>query len=182
MSGAAGLNLMGMGMVKIAQPWDLAGPDGLEVARALVGETVDHLAPFQSMETVLAGESCAVLRMCDRAFRLTYPGPLDQLVTPLQRQVWLKQLPWMGAVALPAQVLPHLAARATVRAPHRLEGLPLHRAVPATLGTIPVLLWHHPIGAQPALELHLAHTQIEPFRQWIQSIPDGSVSLTTAHP
>lgn len=163
-------------------PWDLAGAEGLVAARALFGEAVDHLAPFQSLETTLEGLPCAVLRLCDRNFRITYPGPLDQRLASLGLHLWVKQLDWLGAIALPVGALPAIAAQAAVRAPHRLCPLPLHRAVPAQVATIPVVVWHHPLGDRPALELHLAHSQIEEFWPLIQSSNHGSVSLTTARP
>jgi hypothetical protein len=171
-----------MKTVSTHQPWDIAGADGLVAARALFGEVVDHLAPFQSLETELEGEACSVLRLCDRNFRITYPGPLDQAIAPLNLQLWVTQLPWMRAVTLPSNHLPALTAQATVRAPHRLYSLPLHRAVPTQVATISVLVWHHPIASQPALELHLAYSQINNFWDVIQPFNGSSVSLTTAHP
>ncbi|MGF1516653.1 MAG: hypothetical protein ACFCVB_02450 [Nodosilinea sp.] len=171
-----------MKTVPTTQPWDMAGADGLVAARALFGEAVDHLAPFQSLETELEGEACSVLRLCDRNFRLTYPGPLDQLIAPLNLQLWVTQLPWMAAITLPVVSLPALAAQATARAPHRLSPLPLHRAVPAHVAKISVLMWHHSIAGQPTLELHLANSQIKNFWDVIQPFNGGSVSLTTAHP
>ncbi len=164
----------------VSQPWDMAGADGLVAARALFGEAVDHLAPFQSMETELEGEACAVLRLCDRNFRVTYPGPFDQRIAALKLNLWVKQLDWLGAIALLAESLPAIAALATVRAPHRLPPLPLHRAVPAQITDMAVLLWHHPLGARPALELHLPCHQIETFWTLIQTSKHSSVSLTTA--
>lgn len=174
----------------VSSPWDLAGADGLVAARALFGEAIDHLAPFQSMETTLEGLPCAVLRLCDRNFRLTYPGPLNQILEALRLQIWIKQLDWMGSVVLPNQSstislnpegCPSILAYASVRAPHRLHGLPLHCAVPAQILTLPVLIWHHPIQGQPTVELHLAKAQIENLGGLIQSFSDGSVSSTTAH-
>ncbi|MFQ4135177.1 hypothetical protein PGN35_002550 [Nodosilinea sp. PGN35] len=170
-----------MSELTISQPWDMAGADGLVAARALFGETVDHLAPFQSMETALEGEACSVLRLCDRNFRVTYPGPLDRLVAALHLRVWVRQLDWLGAIALPAANLPAIAALATVRAPHRLSPLPLHRAVPAQVTTIAVLVWHHPEGESAVVELHLARHQITSFLSLIQPSNHSSVSLTTAH-
>ncbi|HZG39342.1 MAG TPA: hypothetical protein VEZ50_11740 [Nodosilinea sp.] len=181
----------------VFQPWDMAGADGLVAARALFGEKVDHLAPFQSMETLLEGEVCSVLRLCDRNFRITYPGPLDQIVAALQLQLWIKQLAWLSAmvlqapstpataasedaIALPIKGLPALMAQATVKAPHRLHPLPLHCAVPAHIATLPTLIWHHPIDGHPALELHLAQAHTQKMWSLIQSFSDGSVSLTTA--
>ncbi len=166
----------------ISQPWDMAGADGLVAVRALFGEVVDHLAPFQSLETELEGEACAVLRLGDRNFRLTYPGPLDQAIAPLNLQLWVTQLAWMAAITLPSASLPALAAQATVRAPHRLCPLPLHQAVPAQVAKISVLMWHHPIAGQPMLELHLANSQIKNFWDVIQPFNGSSVSLATAHP
>jgi len=171
-----------MKTVQTTQPWDMAGADGLVAARALFGEAVDHLAPFQSLETVLEGEDCSVLRLGDRNFRITYPGPLDQAIAPLNRQLWVTQLAWMAAITLPSGRLPALAAQATARAPHRLCSLPLHRAVPAQVAQTSVLMWHHPIAGQPMLELHLANSQIKNFWDVIQPFNGSSVSLTTAHP
>lgn len=174
---------------QVSHPWDMAGADGLVAARALFGESVDYLAPFQSMETALAGEPCSVLRLGDRNFRITYPGPLDALVADLHLNIWIKQLDWLDALVLLNQFstiapsntsLPLVAAEATVRAPHRLRSLPLHRAVPAQLWGMAVLIWHHPLAGQPALELHVAQTQISELRQLIQSSKLGSVAFTTA--
>lgn len=165
----------------VFSPWDLAGADGLVAARTLFGEAVDHLAPFQSMETTLARLPCAVLRLCDRNFRITYLGHLDQIVAALQLQVWVKQLSWMEAITLPAEQFPTIAAQATIKAPHRLHGLPLHCAVPAQISALPILIWHHPIAGQPALELHFAKSQSEKFCRLIRSFSGGSVALTTAH-
>ena len=164
----------------VLQPWDMAGADGLVAARALFGESVDRLAPFQSMETTLEGLPCAVLRLCDRNFRVTYPGPFDQRVAALNLNLWVKRLDWLGAIALPAESLPAIAAQATVRAPHRLSSLPLHRAVPAQVVQIAVLIWHHPLGDRSIVELHLARPQIEAFWSLIQASNGSSVSLTTA--
>lgn len=171
-----------MSELTISQPWDMAGADGLVAARALFGEAVDHLAPFQSMETALEGEACSVLRLCDRNFRVTYPGPLDRAIAPLNLQIWVTQLTWMAAVPLPIANLPALTTQATVRAPHRLHPLPLHRAVPAQVAQISVLMWHHPVASQPILELHLTRSQIQNFWDVIQPFSGSSVSLTTAHP
>ncbi len=170
-----------MNQFTVFSPWDLAGADGLMAARALFGEAVDHLAPFQSMETTLEGLPCAVLRLCDRNFRITYPGALDQTVAALQLQVWVKPLSWMGTIALPIEQFPTLAAQATVKAPHRLHGLPLHCAVPAQFSALPILIWHHPVAGQHALELHFAKVQSEKFCRLIRSFSGSSVALTTAH-
>ncbi|MGB7084289.1 MAG: hypothetical protein WBD47_01955 [Phormidesmis sp.] len=155
--------------------WDMAGLEGLQVAKAVFGEAVGYLAPFQSLETVLANEGCSVLRLCDRNFRIAYSGSLDQLIadqltTPQpatthpslsKRNVWIRQYSWLSAIPLPAQKFQALTARATIRAPHRLAGLPNHQAVPAQLDNIAMLIWRHAPLAQPAIEIHAARADIE---------------------
>ncbi|MEM9162954.1 MAG: hypothetical protein AAGC54_07785 [Cyanobacteria bacterium P01_F01_bin.4] len=140
--------------------WDLTGPDGLHAAKALFGEAVDHLAPFQSLETELQGSPCSVLRLCDRNFRLTYTGRLDKIVTALDMNLSVKQFDWLGGIFLPPNLFSVLAKQATARPPHRLATLPNHCAVPAQINDIPVLIWRHPIQNKPTLELHGARTQI----------------------
>lgn len=143
--------------------WDMAGVDGLAVAKHLFGEEVGYLAPFQSMETVLEGKDCSVLRMCDRNFRIVYPGPLTQLVDPIQADIWLKQFDWLTRLYLPINFREKIILQATVRPPHRLEKLPNHRAVPAQLQGIPLLIWQHPNQGQASLELHVARKDLEPL-------------------
>lgn len=136
--------------------WDMAGVDGLAVAQQLFGEDVGYLAPFQSMETVLGGKDCSVLRLCDRNFRISYSGPFRQLVDPIQAHIWLRQFDWLTRLYLPINLLSQIISQATVRPPHRLENIPNHHAVPAQLWDIPLLIWQHPIQGQQGLELHLA--------------------------
>ncbi|MEM8502931.1 MAG: hypothetical protein AAF716_07235 [Cyanobacteria bacterium P01_D01_bin.1] len=140
--------------------WDMCGADGLEVAQSLFGEEVTYLAPFQSIETGLDGEDCSVLRLCDRNFRIRYPGPLDQRVS-LERCVWIKQYEWLGSLLFPIEQLSILVKDATVRAPHRFENLPNHQALPARFRDIPLLIWRHSIQGNPAVELHVAQTDLE---------------------
>jgi hypothetical protein len=141
--------------------WDIAGVDGLHVAKSLFGNAVDRLAPFQSLETELQGQACSILRLCDRNFRIVYPGPLDQFEVFLNHKVWIKQFTWLGAISLPIGLLPKLIAQATVRPPHRLAALPNHRAVPAEIDSIAILIWRHPRQGQPVLEIHTAHTDLD---------------------
>jgi hypothetical protein len=141
--------------------WDMAGVDGLHVAKLLFGDAVDRLSPFQSLETELQGEACSVLRLCDRNFRIAYPGPLDQFDVFRDRNVWIRQFAWLGEVSLPIEQLPTLIAQATVRPPHRLINLPDHQAVPAQLDSIALLIWRHPSKGQPALELQTARTNLD---------------------
>ena len=141
--------------------WDMAGVDGLAVARKSFGDSVGHLAPFQSMETVLAGNACSVLRLCDRNFRIVYRGPLQPLIEPHQGNIWLRQFDWLTRVTLPASALSQITSQATVRPPHRLDPLPNNRAVPAQLLGIPLLIWRHSQQGQSVLELHLANKNAE---------------------
>ncbi|MEM9904658.1 MAG: hypothetical protein AAF921_06515 [Cyanobacteria bacterium P01_D01_bin.44] len=146
--------------------WDLTGPDGLHAARTLFGEAVDHLAPFQSLETKLQGSPCSVLRLCDRNFRITHEGNFASMINALKMNtlkmnVRVKQFDWLGSILLPDSLFPTLAKQATVRPPHRLKTLPNHRAVPARINNIPALIWRHPLQAKPIIELHSARTDLE---------------------
>jgi hypothetical protein len=141
--------------------WDMAGVDGLHVAKSLFGDAVDRLSPFQSLETELQGEPCSVLRLCDRNFRIAYPGPLDALAVFRDRNVWIQEFTWLVAASFPIELLPNLTAQATVRPPHRLINLPNHQAVPAQIDGIALLIWRHPNQGQPALELQTARAKLD---------------------
>ncbi|MGF1568361.1 MAG: hypothetical protein ACFCVD_09870 [Nodosilinea sp.] len=156
--------------IVLDRPWDMAGVDGHRAARALFGEAVDHLAPFQSLETKLGGMPCGVLRLGDHNFRIAYPGPLGEQVAALQMKVWVRQLPWMSAVAVPMEQFQKIAAQATVRAPHRLRGLPMHRAVPAQVEAISVLIWRRLLNGQSILELNMATSSVERLLGWLDRL------------
>ena len=141
--------------------WDMAGVDALDVAKSIFGEEVGYLAPFQSLETVVQGKGCSVLRLGDRNFRIVYSDTLHHLVTTLPSRVWLKQYDWLSTVTLPIEQLPVLLKKATVRAPHRLVNLPGHQAVPARIDDIATLIWRHPVQAKPAVELHMAQANLD---------------------
>ena len=141
--------------------WDIAGVDGLAVAQALFGEAVGYLAPFQSLEAAVAGQDCSVLRLCDRNFRIAYPGPLDSLVAPLQARVWVRAYDWLSVVAIAPHQFSRLTAQATVRAPHRLQNLPNHQAVPAQVADIALVIWRHAPRGVPVVDLHLARTEVD---------------------
>ncbi|MBE9076188.1 hypothetical protein IQ241_02570 [Romeria aff. gracilis LEGE 07310] len=151
-----------------AQIWDLAGVESLQALQQLLGPTVAQLSPFQSLETSLDGQ-CSVLRLCDRNFRLAYNGDLSQHIDLPNSRTWLKQLNWMGAIAIPDDDFPLLLALASVRPPHRLQGLPLHRAVPAQVGAISVLIWRHPLAGQPAIEIHTATADLAKLKAKISA-------------
>lgn len=144
------------------QLWDMAGNDALETAQRLFGEQVGYLSPFQSIETVVEGQACSVLRLCDRNFRIAYPNALNSLVEPLQKCVWVKRYDWLSAVALPVEKLRAITSTATARPPHRVEQLPNNQAVPVRFPiqsqSVPMLIWQHPVNGKPAVELHVAAT------------------------
>jgi hypothetical protein len=150
--------------------WDMAGVDGLHVAKLLFGDAVDRLSPFQSLETELQGEACSVLRLCDRNFRIAYPGPLDQFGVFRDRNVWIQDFAWLGAASLPIELLPNLTAQATVRPPHRLINLPNHQAVPAQIDGVALLIWRHPNQGQSALELQTARANLDRLIERIEML------------
>ena len=45
--------------------WDVAGVDGMQFFRALFGETIVKIAPFQFRETAFERSCCYVLRLCE---------------------------------------------------------------------------------------------------------------------
>lgn len=156
------------------QLWDMAGNDALETAQRLFGEQVGYLSPFQSLETVVEGQDCSVLRLCDRNFRIVCPNALNSLVEPLQKCVWVKRYDWLSAVALPVEKLRAITVIATVREPHRIEQLPNNQAVPVKFPVqsqcIPMLIWQHPINGKPAVELHISATDKQKLLAQLSSL------------
>lgn len=145
--------------------WDMAGVDSLAVAKYLFGEEIGYLAPFQSIETALGGKDCAVLRLCDRNFRIAYADSLQPYLEPIQANIWCKQFDWLTRMVLPNNLLSRIISRATVRAPHRLQDIPNHQAVPIQLDGIPVLLWRHPNQGKASFELHVAKKELKPIEK-----------------
>lgn len=149
------------------QLWDFAGIDGLQVARSLFGDKIARIAPFQSLEISLPNCSGAILRLCEGNFRLSLRGDAIFPINAFEemqsdRLVWVKQFPWLGALALPESLgLKLLPQIAVPKLPHRLVGLPLHCAVPARIDGIAVLIWRHPLDEQPAFEIHTAKKDLE---------------------
>ncbi|NJN20278.1 MAG: hypothetical protein HC812_02525 [Leptolyngbya sp. RL_3_1] len=143
-------------MIHASPPWDLAGGEGLAVAKQLFGEAVNHLAPFQSFETIFEGEPCGVLRLGDRNFRVSYSGPLDAIVASLSRDVWVQQFPWLSAVPLSPRLLTTANIQITTRPPHRWVNLPHNRAVPVQIDGVSILLWNRDRQGQTHLEGHSA--------------------------
>jgi hypothetical protein len=149
--------------------WDMAGTEALEIARLLWGDGVIRLGPWQSWETLLEGQPCSVLRLGDRSFRCACHLPLDRLIPPLRHSTWLRQLPWLASLAVSLELLPRLQTEAIVRSPHRLADLPEHRAVPALLQGLPLLIWRHPHPNQTGLELQMAQQDIDRLSQRLKT-------------
>lgn len=144
---------------------DFAGVDGFQVARSLVGDPVCRIAPFHSLSFMLEGRDAALLRLCENNFRLRCDGDTETVLALVRShagnaQVWVKSLSWMGAIAFPDNLLPELESQFVPKPPHRLQGLPLHRAAVGRINGQSVLVWRHPIGAIPAVELQMAANQI----------------------
>lgn len=142
--------------------WDFAGVDGLQVAKHLFGDAVDQLAPFQSAEIPFHSGHCSVLRLCEGNFRVSWQGDSAQFQQQIEQaqqgqRVWVKQLPWLSTLFLSETAgLQHLAPIATPKPPYRLQAMPLHCAIPARIEGMSVLIWHHPVQAQPVFELQMA--------------------------
>lgn len=146
-------------------PWDMAGAEGREVAQSLFGDCINQLAAFQSLETSLEGEPCGVLRLCDRNFRISYPGPLDQIVRSLNRNVWIQQFPWLAAASLSSHELSAIAYKLTARPPHRLINLPENQAVPVQINSTSFLLWRRNFQQENDLEIHTARCKLDSLMQ-----------------
>ncbi|MFP4133624.1 MAG: hypothetical protein ACLFTJ_05660 [Halothece sp.] len=132
----------------LATYWDFAGVDGLAFARDLIGETADRLSVFQSQNITIAGETCSLLRLCEKNFRLgasqTATEKIESHLRSAQNQwcVWVNRCENLGTLALPdASGMSFLQENATAKPPHRLQGLGRDRAVPARLNDIPILIW-----------------------------------------
>ena len=144
------------------QLWDFAGIDGLQMAKALFGESIDRLAVFQSLDIQLVGCSCSVLRLCETNFRVVWYENHPAILQLMQqaatgRQVWLQQFDWLGALLLDANNLP--LDIIIPKPPYRLP-LP-GGAAPARIDRVSVLIWRHLIKGQPALEIHTATKDLQ---------------------
>lgn len=145
--------------------WDIAGVDGLQFVKTLASDRITTIAPFQSIETTVAGNDCSILRLCEGNFRLVYLGNPQVLESARQiqgHQVWLKRFQWLGAISISESVgLDYLPQIAIPKPPHRLEGLECDRALPARIDGISILIWRHQVLNQPAFELHAAFKNLE---------------------
>lgn len=146
--------------------WDIAGVDGLQVVKAIVGDRITTIAPFQSLETTIYGNHCSILRLCEGNFRLAYLGNPKVLESAMQEfqgyRVWLKRFQWLGAISISESFgLKYLPQIAVAKPPHRLESLECDRALPARIDGISVLIWRHQVLEQQAFELHTSLKNLE---------------------
>jgi hypothetical protein len=151
---------------------DFAGYDGLLAARALFGDQIDRIAPFQSLDCqAVETVHCSVLRLCENNFRVrlsksdlaTFTAAFQQ-----QQRVWLKQFDWLSSLILPDD-LASLSKLITPKPPHRVVGLQLNCAAPGRINGISVLVWRHTIQGTPAIELHLAPKDIATVKALLPS-------------
>ncbi len=158
------------------QLWDIAGVDGLQLAKLLVSDVVAKIAPFQSIDVVFTGYQYSALRLCEGNFRLGLYGELgaygglnfEETIKQAQTglRAWARRCDTMKAknatasrcaIALPESVAGNILPKiAVVKPPHRLEGLQRNCAVPARIDGISVLIWRHQLLSQPVFELHTA--------------------------
>lgn len=149
--------------------WDMAGIDGLQVAKLWFGAAVDRMAPFQSLETVCGGKPCSVLRLCEANFRVSCPAHLAIADSIRHYRVWMKQFDWLSAIAVADATTPHLQKLnlqklAIPKPPHRLDDLQPNRAIPARIDGIAVLIWRHSLGDRPVVELQAARKDLDRVR------------------
>ena len=160
-----------------SQLWDFAGIDGLQLAKRLVGNAVERIAPFQSLETTINCGTCSLLRLCEGNFRLriySHAPEFGLYILSLQSdlQVWVKQCQWIAAIALPESVgLNALAEIAVPKPPYRLKQMSINSAAPARIDGTSVLIWRHFIQGQPVFELHTAAAALETVKLKLTTEP-----------
>ena len=167
-----------IGLQAAAQHWDIAGIDGLQVARQLFGASVDRIAPFQSLETQLSGSACSVLRLCEANFRIGWTGDAAEFQAIIQpflgRQVWVKQFDWLAALKLSAADRDwgelDWGQIAVAKPPHRLTGLANHCAAPARIEGRALLVWRHPLLGWPAVEFQMAAGDQSWLKNYLESV------------
>jgi hypothetical protein len=142
------------------QRWDIAGVDGLQIAKSWFGLEVQLIAPFQSLETAFEDNPCSVLRLCEGNFRISCPSTFKIVDAPQYHRVWAKRFDWLGAIAISDAALSCLETLATPKPPHRLSHLKPNCALPARIDGIAVLIWRHSLGNQPVIEMHTAQKDL----------------------
>jgi hypothetical protein len=144
--------------------WDIAGVDGLQLAKLWFGPEVDRIAPFQSLETTWADKPCSVLRLCEGNFRISCVESPEKIDIPQDFRGWVKQFDWLSAIAIPDSALSCLEKIAIPKPPYRLSTLKVNCALPARIDGISALIWRHAIWQQPAIELHTARKDLHQLR------------------
>ena len=143
--------------------WDFAGVDGLQVAITLFSPAMNHIAPYQSLPVDFNQQSCAVLRLCERNFRVALPTDMhfDQVVANLGFNAWVKPC-HTAILCLPAILgIERLTQIATTKPLYSLNPFPINAAMPARINNIAILAWHHLWRGQPQLALQTAVTDYE---------------------
>ena len=163
--------------VEAGRYWDMAGVDGLQVAKQLFGDPIDRIAPFQSLETQLNGYPCSVLRLCEGNFRIGWTGSTAEFQTILQPllgyRIWVKQFDWLAALTLGSQICDwdnfDWGRLAVAKPPHRLTGLANHCAAPARIQNQALLIWRHPVLGEPGVELQMAAGHQSQIKTYLES-------------
>ena len=150
---------------RIPQSWDFAGFDGLAFARLLFGEEVAQIAAYQSLETRWRGTSCSLLRLSENNYRVSLHETEEASAGALRAaaaglQVWVKPSR-LAVLLLGEDALERLLLITTVKPPHRLAGLGQNRAVPARISGSAALVWRHPVGGVPAVEIQSASDDMD---------------------
>ena len=141
------------------QRWDMAGANGLQLAKQWFGDTIDRIAMFQSAEVSFQSQACSVLRLCENNFRISCAKSVEFNTAPIDR-TWVKQFDWLAAITVPDSALSHLQQIATPKPPHRLLDLKPNSAVPARIDQIAVLIWRHALIDQAIIEIHAARKDL----------------------
>jgi hypothetical protein len=140
--------------------WDWAGVDGLQFGKALFGEPIGRIAPFQSIETHYQNTPCSVLRLCEGNFRLSLPQEVsleEAIAQSTHFQVWIKPCKQLTTIVLPEAIGLDLLLQIAVTKPiYRLEAIAPHCAVPAQIDHIAVLIWRHVLQEQPTVEIQVS--------------------------
>lgn len=140
--------------------WDWAGVDGLQFGRALFGEAIGKIAPFQSIETHYKDIPCSILRLSEGNFRLSLPKEIsleEAIAQSTHFQVWIKPCEQLTTIVLSEAIALDLLPRIAVTKPiYRLEAIAPHCALPARIENIAVLVWRHTLQGQAIVELQVS--------------------------
>jgi hypothetical protein len=140
--------------------WDWAGVDGLQFGKALFGEPIGKIAPFQSIETHYQDIPCSVLRLCEGNFRLSLPREISlegALAQSTHFRIWIKPCEQLTTIILPEAIALDLLPQIAVTKPiYRLEAIAPHCALPARIENIAVLVWRHTLQGQAIIELQVS--------------------------